>query len=102
MRQPDTVRRLLALRPGETLTYYRGDFACDIARSTTAPAYCGDTGAAPKYAALLKYIYDTALDLQRRRRVRLSQKYIELSPCHNSPSIVTEYKATGLEARGVE
>ena len=95
-----TITRLKTLRPGETLIYYKGNFANDIARSVAADSV--NIKPAVKYAATLKYIQETAVNLERQGRVRLSYNVVELPklpPLRTTKTYenhMIEYVATGI------
>jgi hypothetical protein len=80
-----TVKRLLALAPGEACVYYRGDFAADIANSKSAPAY----------AAILDAVHRTARELQSAGRILISEKKIWITT-QDQRFKITEYTALGL------
>ena len=101
MIEPATVTRLKALRPGETLVYYKGNFANDIPRSLAADNV--NIKPATSYAAMLRYIQETAKDLEQQGRVKLSQSIIELPklpPLRTTKgayeNYLVEYIATGI------
>lgn len=77
-----TTERLKALRPGERLVYYRGDFDADIARSNpkTEVRWRGDSrkdAGALTYRALLLHVWKTALDLAKAGRIKLHREQTE-------------------------
>jgi hypothetical protein len=79
-----TIKRLRALRPGESLVYYRGGkFAQDI-RSRV-----------PVYANLLARIERTAAELQILGRVTLSERESTIISINGNELTVIEHIATG-------
>jgi hypothetical protein len=68
---PHTVARLRSLRPGERFVYYRGDFKDDVERAEAEMAPC--------YANALRQIRDTARELAKAGRIRLSEEGFSLS-----------------------
>jgi hypothetical protein len=71
MPTPYTVVKLHNLRPGERLVYYRGDFEDDVERAEAEMAPC--------YANVLRQIRDTARELAKAGRIRLSEEAFSLS-----------------------
>ena len=90
--EPHTVTQLKNIKPGQRLVYYSGNLEADIARSRTE---VGTTGAAPRYAAQLELIQQTAQDLKRKGRVRLEESTRSKTKRGKSIFII-EYTAIGL------
>jgi hypothetical protein len=80
-----TVKRLLALEPGQACVYYRGDFAADVASSSGVPAY----------ARILEAVERTARELQAAGRIEISERKVWLT-AQGQRFRVTEYRALGL------
>jgi hypothetical protein len=78
-----TIERLNALKRGEKLVYYRGNFEYDIER-------CNDDDV-PAYGLILLRLRDTASSLARTGKLRL-EKY----PYGHTNSGLFEYLAIGL------
>jgi hypothetical protein len=72
---PDTCRRLRNIKPGESFTYYKGDFVSDIGRST----------AAPRYAEVLRKVKMTADSLESERIVILTQREVVIEATKLKP-----------------
>jgi len=66
-----TCQLLCSLRPGQTMTYYRGDFTADILRSTVR---------APRYAATLFHVRCVAQSLAGSGQIVLTEHRERLSP----------------------
>jgi hypothetical protein len=64
-----TIKRLAAVKPSQTITYYRGDFERDI----RACVDCGTAPPAYKYQAVLIKIQEEARKLERLGRIKLSK-----------------------------
>ena len=101
MIEPITITRLKALGPGETFVYYKGNFANDISRSLSVDNI--SIKPATQYVSLLKYIQETAKDLERQNRVKISQSIVELPSLPPLRSVkgayenyLIEYIATGI------
>jgi hypothetical protein len=80
-----TIERLLALRPGESFTYYRGNFSDDVASSKSAPAY----------ARLLAEIDAAARGLKAAGPIAVTERKVWLT-AQGQRFTVTEYRALGL------
>jgi bifunctional DNA-binding transcriptional regulator/antitoxin component of YhaV-PrlF toxin-antitoxin module len=63
---PDTVRRLVNIKPGQQVVYYRGDFDADAAVPRISPIY----------RSLIERIRETALSLQKSGSVTLLEREI--------------------------
>ena len=89
MRQlPYTVQKLLALRSGQEMTYYRGQFEQDIEACRSRPGQPG----APKYAELLRFIRREAENLAARGDIILNKEHVPQRPW--SPAFI-KYIAIG-------
>jgi bifunctional DNA-binding transcriptional regulator/antitoxin component of YhaV-PrlF toxin-antitoxin module len=77
---PDTVRRLVNIKPGQQVVYYRGDFDADVAVPRISPIY----------RSLIERIRETALSLQKSGNVTLLEREISRRS-HSS----TEHVAIG-------
>lgn len=87
-----TVKRLLALEPGDSFTFYRGSLPDDVNHNSRAP----------QYAAVITAVYATAHQLQKAGRIAISERKIELTAADGNPFSVTEYRALGLAPRADE
>jgi len=76
-----TIARLRALRPGQRLVYYRGNFEQDIERNQSTPTY----------REILTRLRDTAAFLSRSGKVRLEKHSYGESQFH-----LYEYVAIGV------
>jgi hypothetical protein len=91
-----TTTRLRNLRPGERMTFYRGDLATDASRAVRE---------APTCAELLLTIQRTVGELERAGRIKVTARVVEVPPPpawpwsskRAGPLLVTEYTATGTE-----
>jgi hypothetical protein len=84
-----TVRRLLALEPGDSFTFYRGALPDDVNHNSKAP----------QYAAVIAAVYATAHQLQKAGRIAVTERKVELTTADGKPFSVTEYRALGLAPR---
>jgi hypothetical protein len=87
-----TVKRLLALEPGEAFTFYKGALPSDVNHNSKAPLY----------AEILAAVHATAHQLQKAGRIAISERKIELTTADGNPFSVTEYRALGLAPRANE
>ncbi len=101
MIEPVTVTRMKTLGPGEAFVYYRGNFANDISRSINADSI--SIKPATAYAAMLRYIQETARNLESEGRIKLSQNIVDLpkmpplrSKKGGCENYFIEYIATGV------
>ncbi|MEK7628754.1 MAG: hypothetical protein AAB421_05080 [Patescibacteria group bacterium] len=91
---PLTIRRLLAIKPGETIVYYTGNFDADIQRCV--PRSPQDDGA-PRYRHVLQSIRSCANRLASNKRVTLDTETIKHGGLVEGISYeVIAYRATGL------
>jgi hypothetical protein len=84
-----TVRRLLALEPGDAFVFYRGSLPDDVNHNSRAP----------QYAAVITATYATAHQLQKAGRIAVTERKVELTAADGNPFSVTEYRALGLAPR---
>lgn len=88
---PCTIKRLRALKVGQELIYYTGNFEADIRRSQPLGNGSPDRGA-PTYAALLSEIRNEAQRLEATGKIRLSERPIS----RGRDLRMIEYTAVGL------
>jgi len=69
---PPTIERLRSLKPGESMTYYVGNFSADIAASED-PKWGFARRGGTTYANILRSIRDEAYKLAREGKIRLSE-----------------------------
>ena len=86
---PHTVRRLLRLQKGKTITYYRGNFEADIKHALA------DDQSAP-YGMMLRRVRDESRKLRIDGRIELKTKKIGAARMHGKTVTIYEYTATGL------
>lgn len=88
---PMTIARLRALRRGEEMVYYRGNFPADIDRSKR-----GQDPTPRAYARLLEAVQREANELSKKGRVHLGSKLIHKPRRGEDPAqYITEYSAVG-------
>jgi hypothetical protein len=82
-----TIERLNALKPGQQLVYYRGNFEHDIERSDP---FHNDDGAS-RYGEILMRVRDAASNLAREGKIRLDKR-----PYGAGKFCLFEYIAVGV------
>jgi hypothetical protein len=87
-----TVKRLLALKPGEAFMYYRGNLTADVANSRGVNAY----------AQMLAEVQATVFSLQAAGRVAISERQAAVRGEDGQRVPVIEYRAIGIAPRGDE
>ena len=80
---PWTMQVLQSIKPGEKITYYRGNFSSDTAV------------AGPLYRQLLKDVFAFAQYLEGRGRLRLSQQSHRIAS-ENGLVTINSYVAEGI------
>jgi len=92
---PLNIHLLRAIKPGEQLRYYRGNFDLNIRQASVLPKTL-------RYARLLERVRAEAIALERAGRIKLSEKASKLPGIEridrDGGAVVIEYTATGVAA----
>ena len=88
--KPHMLKRLEAIKPGQRIMYYRGNFEPDMERCI----HTQWTPGAPRYLALLKLLKDVPEQMERAGRVTLERREIPKSD-RLGRLMVIEYVAVG-------
>ncbi len=87
VREPETIRRLREIKPGEEVRYYSGDIRHLMSKTPAA------------YHDLVERVIDYAQGLKLADRVTLIERSHIVNRTHGGALVVTDYIAVG-KARG--
>lgn len=87
--QSPMLDKLLSLKPGETMVYYRGDFDREAIDKE------GDSGGLQNYKRILRELRAVAIMLRDSGRISIDAEMIR-GEAKQGPFWIREYKAQGL------
>lgn len=101
-----TIERLLHIKPGQEIIYYRGNYPADIARCLPKRAETGgsppDMGA-PQYLKVITEVSEAAKELARIGRVRLGQRSVIIGNVGKRGQLPQyEYFAVGISNKNIK